>query len=524
MISDVYHGFCDVFLCYRDSGSETAKQFKKSLAKIKTKNFGYVWYSDQESVGDFKRDISRLIPSASYAILFITKDFTNGFLTSEGQNNYEKCITVQEIIEIEKRRQENKITVIAVHIDGYVFGDNDLMILKKVFENARINTPDSVSAYKNLNTNPYDRRKADTDEFAEKIAKNIFIQRLFFETCEKTISESINWLVGLPVQWGPNDQSSVQQNANTCEGLLALKITKYDLKKKHVYQKALTSILSSINDHGLQSKTLKAETVMCTALGLFLLSLERQRPSGNSIEAYVGKINTVAQNLWKVRNEELGWGFYCEPASDRACNLLTTAWALLALTQYDFIARTEDFESFCLKIFELETDGTFGYFDGDEPKVISTAMYLNLFYQLPHALQEKIKNSYDYKHAIEFIYKGLTKSNIQVEVMVDDEEDELKIKRAPWNHITIGAALSALSLAKRQNDLSETDWMDILNYINVLITECVDQVAYNKVCYSPPTLAALRGKRFTFPTAYLIWGLQMMENTNSIIKKEHELS
>mgnify|MGYP003456457407 CR=1 FL=1 len=146
MISDVYHGFCDVFLCYRDSGSETAKQFKKSLAKIKTKNFGYVWYSDQESVGDFKRDISRLIPSASYAILFITKDFTNGFLTSDGQNNYEKCITVQEIIEIEKRRQENKITVIAVHIAGYVLGDKDLMILETVFENERINKQESVYA------------------------------------------------------------------------------------------------------------------------------------------------------------------------------------------------------------------------------------------------------------------------------------------------------------------------------------------------------------------------------------------
>lgn len=523
MISSIFEGVCDIFLCYRDSGSEIAKQFKKSLAKIKNKNFGYVWYSDQESIGNYEQDISVLIPSATYAILFITRDFTAGFLTNDGQNNYEKCITVQEIIEIEKRRQEKELAVIAVHVDGYVFDDDDLRILEKVFENAHINVPDSISAYKNLNTNPYDRRKADTDEFAEKITKNIFIKRFFFETCKKTINESINWLVGLPIQWGPNDQSSVQQNANTCEGLLALKITKYDSKKKSVYQKALTSILDNINSHGLQSKTLKAETVMCTSLGLFLLSLEKQHPVGCKIESYYERINTVAQNLWEIRNDEMGWGFYCEHASNRSCNLMTTAWALLALNQYDFISHTESFENFCMQIFELETDGTFGYFEGDNPKVISTAMYLNLFYQLPQALQEKIKYFYDYRQAVQFVYEGLTKRDIQVEVMVDDEEDELKIKRAPWNHITIGAALSALSFAKRQNDLSETEWMDILTYINGIVTDCVDRVAYSKACYSPPTLAVHRGKRFTFPTAYMIWGLQMVENTNSIMMEKQEV-
>lgn len=520
MVSDTFDGSCDIFLCYRNSGSETAKQFKKSLSKIRNKYFGYVWYSDQESIGNYERDISALISSAKYAILFITRDFTDGFLTSDEKNNYENCVTVQEIVEIEKRRQAGQIIVIAIHIDGYVFNYDDLKKLEKVFENAQINTLDTASAYKSLNTNPYYRRKTDIDEFAEKLSKNILIERFVLETYYNTIRQSINWLIGLPVQWGPNDQSNVQQNANTCEGLLALKIAKYDSKKKSIYQRALKSVLDNISDYGLQSKTLKAETVICTSLGLFLLSLEKRHPIGNEIKTYCERINTVARNLWDIRNEELGWGFYCERTSNRSCNLFTTAWALLALNQYDFISNTESFENFCLQIFEFETDGAFGYFEGDDPKVISTAMYLILFYQLPQSLQEKIKSYYNYRQAIQFVHMGLTQKNIQVEVMVDDEEDELKIKRAPWYHITIGAALSALSLAKRQNDLSKKEWMDLLNYLDNLINDCVDKVAYGKVCYNPPMLIANRGKRFTFPTAYMIWGLQMVENTNSIMKED----
>ena len=45
-----------------------------------------------------------------------------------------------------ERKTSKKITVITVHIDGYKFSFDDLKILKKVFENAHINTPGSISA------------------------------------------------------------------------------------------------------------------------------------------------------------------------------------------------------------------------------------------------------------------------------------------------------------------------------------------------------------------------------------------
>ena len=115
MISKNFDGSCHIFLCYRAGGAETAKQFKNSLSG-NSDNYGYVWYSDQESVGNYDQDIPVLIPSAEFAVLFISSDFTAGFL-KDGKNNYSGCVTVKEIVQIEKCRQAGKLSVAAVNID-----------------------------------------------------------------------------------------------------------------------------------------------------------------------------------------------------------------------------------------------------------------------------------------------------------------------------------------------------------------------------------------------------------------------
>ncbi|MFX4261516.1 hypothetical protein ACOBQJ_04850 [Pelotomaculum propionicicum] len=149
---------CRIFLCYRSFGYEVAKNFKIFLDSS-SQNYGKVWYSDFEQ-GNYKFDIRPLLESVRYVFLFLTSDFTEGFLTPEGKvniNNRQECITVQEIIEIERQRQARSIILYAVNINGYYFSDKDLEILEEVFRQADILREDTIDAFANINHKTYGR-------------------------------------------------------------------------------------------------------------------------------------------------------------------------------------------------------------------------------------------------------------------------------------------------------------------------------------------------------------------------------
>ena len=94
-----------LFLCYRRSGAQTAKLFsfymRRKYPQIR------VWYSDLEPEGNYKLNIPDLIGGSYGVVIFLSRDFTKGFLdrngnintNSDGEKPSEECITVQEIIE-----------------------------------------------------------------------------------------------------------------------------------------------------------------------------------------------------------------------------------------------------------------------------------------------------------------------------------------------------------------------------------------------------------------------------------------
>lgn len=199
MIDYEFNNECHIFLCYRSGGAEIAKNFKKALANTTDRHFGYVWYSDQENIGNFVQDIKSLTSSAKYAILFFEKNFTKDFLLN-GKNNYgnEKegkigCVTVREIVEIERRRQTGDLTVVGVHIDGYLLQPHDLDILKQVFQNEGILTPSSLTSYTELNQNVYFPRTTDVDVFASTLSRGMEKRKV--SGSEKTPKVNIDALV-----------------------------------------------------------------------------------------------------------------------------------------------------------------------------------------------------------------------------------------------------------------------------------------------------------------------------------------
>ena len=96
---------CRIMLCYRNAGAEIAKNFKAFLTESKN-YYGYVWYSDQENIGHFLNDIPQIFAHTKYAILFLTKGFTDGFVVDGkinlGNDEYDNGnITVRELIDTE---------------------------------------------------------------------------------------------------------------------------------------------------------------------------------------------------------------------------------------------------------------------------------------------------------------------------------------------------------------------------------------------------------------------------------------
>ena len=151
-----------LFLCYRRLGAQTAKLFsfymRRNHPEIE------VWYSDRESEGNFTLDVPELMSRSYGAVVFLTERFTEGFLDNNGRinaNKYrtthsEECVTVQEIIEIERNLQErSEFELHIINIDGATFKEQDQKILEKVFAEAGILRKDSVAHFSQRNFNAF---------------------------------------------------------------------------------------------------------------------------------------------------------------------------------------------------------------------------------------------------------------------------------------------------------------------------------------------------------------------------------
>ena len=176
---------CDLFLCYRRAGAQTAKLMKRYMDRHA--NYGKVWYSDLEPYGNYRENVERLIDQAECAVIFLSSGFTEGFLDASGerincssyldarnQEHYE-CITVHEIIAIERRIQRDPaFRVLTVNLDGYTLNLDEQRVLEKVFRLAGVYTPASVGHFAQCNVNPFYTAKDDEEEFFARWAESVY--------------------------------------------------------------------------------------------------------------------------------------------------------------------------------------------------------------------------------------------------------------------------------------------------------------------------------------------------------------
>ena len=328
--------------------------------------------------------------------------------------------------------------------------------------------------------------------------------RVRFDT---SIRHMVEWLTGLNPRWGAMDSAVEAQHANTCEGLLAMKLSGYDVVKRSCYQRTWKSLCQDMSTIGLSSKSLGRETVVCTSMLLLLAAMERDHLTDSEKVVF----DRMAQNLWEIRNLENGWGVFVSETDDDTCSYANTAWALRALREYEQVRNDPEFSKFCHQIFESERDGTFSYFPGGRPKLIVTAMYMGLYYRMEGLWQEEQLLVFDKQAAIRYIYRAFVEKNIQIELetLYGIDSAGSGPKKVPWNHITVWAALDALSQAYYSGDLDEEQWQRLLRHMTQVIEENV-RVSGKIACYHPEGMEESRRGRFTFPTAYLVMGLSQL--------------
>ena len=324
------------------------------------------------------------------------------------------------------------------------------------------------------------------------------------------ISKGIDWLVSCKVHWGVEDQAEVEQNANTCEGLMAMRISGQHKEKSEIYKQAFITIISNATPEGLPSKSLQHPTVVCTSMLLDLVAKEREDPTGISID--YDKYEKMANNLWNARSQRSGWGVYITKSKENECSLANTYWALRALSQYK-VGKTKEFCEYLKLIYQRGSKSTFGFQPGDNPRLVTTAMYLNLYYGLDSTLQNMLNTTYNPKSALEFVYNSFVTHNIQIE---NETLHGMKVGKvpgpikAPWKHITVGYALDVLLTAAHNKSLNLLKRNLLFIRINKLIKANVKEDGIGYCYYLPQNMEHCNTGIFTYPTAYLVQGLSQI--------------
>ena len=117
---------CRIFLCYRSTTAILARNFYDyvkniNISLLDSRFFGEVYYSDYISCGNYLNyeELKKVIDKVEYFIIFLDKNFTNGFF-SDGVIN-KNCVTAHEIKYMLERKKDTNIII--VNVDGYNFKD-----------------------------------------------------------------------------------------------------------------------------------------------------------------------------------------------------------------------------------------------------------------------------------------------------------------------------------------------------------------------------------------------------------------
>lgn len=325
-----------------------------------------------------------------------------------------------------------------------------------------------------------------------------------------TIQKLNNWLINMQCHWGVVDTASEPQNANTCEALIAL--YKSGMSGNEVFQSTLNKIDSEVGESGLCSKSLEKETVVCTSMILYLMGQLKEK---KNLEIDFGKYENLTKKLWRSRCKH-GWGVFMEKPSFEDCSNVNSIWALRALNQYP-IRDTREFKKYVVEFYEHSRFGKLGFSRRDSNRLTPTAMAVILYYELDQELKENVHKIYPVEDAIKYVYEQFVDEGIdyEMETLLGIKKANKGVTKAPWNHILIGYAIEALTLAYKHKKINIHQMNRCIKRINVILKSSLHNETDDEMYYIPEKMERHISGNYTFPTMYLVWGLNCFLNERS---------
>ncbi len=324
---------------------------------------------------------------------------------------------------------------------------------------------------------------------------------------QKTLASSRGWLVSTRVHWGPTKNGSEIRVANAVEGALAL-LTCPTLSagEQSALNNAIDFVAGNVMADGLHSLTLKFSTVHCTAMGLYLFELLREKqllPVGVGSVIF-DQLRDALIKSYGVR----GWGFRTDatPQAPEDVRLFSSLWALRALSKSSFQG-THEFNSALLSITNQVPKYLFGFRYGDSAKVSMLALFRLLVTDLSARAQSMTLTTTQLRAIEHRILRELEKGSwIEVEEYRSRNLPHFTVEKLSWNHIAIGLGLEALSCNYHERPLAQRIR---IRYIIRRVLESIHPDGF----MVPKLISFEESNPLIFPTTYVLAGLQAIENS-----------
>lgn len=329
----------------------------------------------------------------------------------------------------------------------------------------------------------------------------------------------LNAIMYCSCKWGAHTFDEMQQNANTCEGIMALMASGQSDKYIDTIDDAFEYLKQEIADRGLKSKSLDEETVVPTSMYLYLH--QKYYDEGNE------KIDSIANKLWEARSDN-GWGIYVKKMLKHA-NIGCTYWAIIGLNECKNVSE-ETFQKYLRSLFKYENAYTYGTtIDVVNPKVpalYATSMMYILYNLLSDSSKSSIGKRYDPEKALDYIIH-----NFDNPFYLSEEEGingvavagKTSVHTVSWSHMTINYSLSALSIAISNGYLESSKIKDLLKRIEKVV---IDNSEKNegRIYWTAPgmTLEKENRGKMIFPTMHLVVGMSRVKDSVEWIIKNNK--
>lgn len=331
----------------------------------------------------------------------------------------------------------------------------------------------------------------------------------YLDNIDKKCAEYINSIIFCENKWGACIFDEEIQNTNTCEGILSLLLSHYENMYFDIIKKAIEDLNENLSERGLKSKSLDLETVVPTAMYIYISKIQaivNIRENAEKMERY----------LWESRCDT-GWGIYVKNMS-RYTNIGCSYWAIQGLKNSDYIPK-EDFFNFVSNMYRYENTYTYGRtIHNSNPRIpclYSSAMMYITYMELPNEQKNKIGKKYNKSRAINFIVKNFDNPFYLVEQEgIDGVElgGKQSVHTVNWNHMTIHYSLKAIAIAIDENELDEKTVYDVLKRIKLVIEDNSENNG-GRLFWSAPSMNINKGARgnMIFPTMHFLMGISAIK-------------